>query len=151
MREDVACQRILLYSLIIFTLGGPEAEGPVGSCPPPRVCRYSKENRSRNKQSVSSAPPHSFGPSDASASFWPPLSRLYDMGLLYTFRLMKIYPVSIHNLLQIAKSFYSIKYGSSNITSIVSSNNSLCFMSFQMGFLKQSVILAFFYIVLILI
>ena len=33
MREDVACQRILLYSLIIFTLGGPEAEGP-------RVCRY---------------------------------------------------------------------------------------------------------------
>ena len=29
----MACQRILLYSLIIFTLGRLEAEGPVGPCP----------------------------------------------------------------------------------------------------------------------
>ena len=34
----------------------------------------------------------------------------------------------------LAESFYSVKYGSLNITLIVPSNNLFCFMSFQMGF-----------------
>ena len=34
-----------------------------------------------------------------------------------------------------AESFYSVKYGLSNITSIIPSNNLFCFMSFQIFFL----------------
>ena len=41
---------------------------------------------------------------------------------------------------RLAESSYSVKYGSSNITSIIPSNNLFCFMSFQMVFLTISYI-----------
>ena len=44
----------------------------------------------------------------------------------------------------LAESFYFVKYGSSNIMSIIPSNNLFCVMSFQIYFFKQSAILAFF-------
>ena len=49
------------------------------------------------------------------------------------------------NIYQKSQSFYFVKYGSSNIMSIVPSKNCSDVLSFQMYFLKQKAILAFFY------
>ena len=48
---------------------------------------------------------------------------------------------TFHYLL--AKFFYLVKYGSSNITSFIPSNDLFCFMSFQI-FFKQTAISAYF-------
>ena len=76
---------------------------------------------------------------------------LYGASLLYTqcyipyLHTLTIFQELSHYFTSIAESFYSVKYGSSNITSFIPSNHLLCFMSFQMQFFNNLQMLAFFY------
>ena len=63
--------------------------------------------------------------------------------LVYTFTLLLVIITLI--CITMAKSFYSVKYGSSNVTSFILSNIFFCFMSFQTFFQTTCNMDIFFY------